>query len=91
MPRVPAPVGLFRAEFELGEYRNLEVIYNEPVVADEELDARLAEIREDKAQFVNEDPRPAQAGDFAVVDLERCELGTCLTSDEGEWPTLREA
>jgi len=57
-------------EFELGEYRNLEVIYNEPVIADEELDARIAEIREDKAQFVNEDPRPAKAGDFAVVDLE---------------------
>jgi trigger factor len=60
-------------EFELGEYRNLEVIYNEPVVSDEELDARIAEIREDKAQFVNEEPRPAQAGDFAVVDLESIE------------------
>lgn len=57
-------------EFELGEYRNLEVIYNEPVITDEELDKRIAEIREDKAQFVNEDPRPAQVGDFAVVDLE---------------------
>ena len=57
-------------EFELGEYRNLEVIYNEPVIEDEELDKRIAEIREDKAQFVNEDPRPAKVGDFAVVDLE---------------------
>ena len=60
-------------EVELGEYRNLEVIYNEPVVEDEELDKRIAEIREDKAQFVNEDPRPAQVGDFAVVDLESIE------------------
>lgn len=57
-------------EVELGEYRNLEVIYNEPVIEDEELDKRIAEIREEKAQFVNEEPRPAQLGDFAVVDLE---------------------
>ncbi len=60
-------------EFELGEYRSLEVIYNEPIVPDEELDARLQEIREDKAQYVNEDPRPAKVGDFAVVDLESTE------------------
>jgi len=57
-------------EFELGDYRNVEVIYNEPVVEDEELDKRIGEIREDKAQFVNEEPRPAKLGDFAVVNLE---------------------
>ncbi|MBY0503654.1 MAG: trigger factor [Bryobacteraceae bacterium] len=60
-------------EFELGEYRNVEVIYNEPVVDDEELDKRIEEIREEKAQFVNDDPRPAKEGDFAVVDLESVE------------------
>jgi trigger factor len=66
----------FKAEFEvvpeieLGDYRDVEVPYQDPVVTDEDLDKRLNELREQKAQYVNVDPRPVADGDFAVVALE---------------------
>ncbi len=65
----------FKAEFEvapvieLGEYRGLAVKYEEPQVTDEDVAKRLEEIREQKAEFVNLDPRPAADGDYAVVHL----------------------
>jgi trigger factor len=66
----------FKAEFEvaptieLGEYRGVTVHYGEPEVTDEDIAKRLGEVREQKAQFVNVDPRPATDGDFAVVSLD---------------------
>jgi trigger factor len=66
----------FKAEFEvvpqieLGEYRDLEVPYREPEVTDEDINKRIDEIREQKAQYVNIDPRPLADGDYAVVALE---------------------
>ena len=66
----------FKATFEvfpeitLGEYTNVEVPYQDPVVTDEDVDKRIDEIREQKAQYVNVDPRPVEDGDFAVVSLE---------------------
>jgi trigger factor len=66
----------FKAEFEvvpeveLGEYKEIEVPYNDPEVTDEDVDKRLEEIRDSKAQYVNVDPRPLENGDFAVVAME---------------------
>lgn len=57
-------------EIELGEYKGLEVAYHEPQVTDEDIEKRLNEIREQKAQYVNVDPRQVVDGDFAVVSLE---------------------
>jgi trigger factor len=57
-------------EFELGDYRGLTITYNEPEVSDEDLAKRLEEIRERKAEFVNEDPRPLADGDYALLSLE---------------------
>lgn len=57
-------------EFELGEYVGIEAPYEEPLVTDEDVDQRLQSVREQKAEFVNEDPRPAVDGDFAVIALE---------------------
>jgi trigger factor len=57
-------------EFELGDYRRLLVHYSEPEVTDADVDARLEEIRERKAEFVNEDPRPLVEGDYALMALE---------------------
>lgn len=56
-------------EFELGEYRELEVPYEEPKVTDDDVNARLETIRDQKADYVNVDPRPVEDGDFAVVAL----------------------
>ncbi|MBX9600445.1 MAG: trigger factor [Bryobacteraceae bacterium] len=55
---------------ELGEYRGVEVPYSEPEVTDEQVMKRIEEIREQKADYVNIDPRPVVDGDFAVVSLE---------------------
>jgi trigger factor len=66
----------FKAEFEvapkfdLGDYRGVVITYDEPEVTDAELAARIEEIREQKAEYVNEDPRPLLDGDYAVVALE---------------------
>ena len=74
----------FKAAFEvypevvLGEYTNIEVPYQDPVVGEEDIAKRLEEIRDQKAQYINIDPRPVVDGDFAVVSLES------LSGVEGE-------
>ena len=35
-----------------------------------DIDARLGELREQKAEYINIDPRPLEDGDYAVVALE---------------------
>jgi trigger factor len=69
----------FKAEFEvapvieLGEYRGLTVKYEEPQVTDEDVAKRLEELREQKAEYVNLEPRPAADGDYALVHLRSLE------------------
>ena len=69
----------FKAEFEvapsfeLKEYKGLSVPYQDPEVSEADLDRRLAEIREQHAQYLSVDPRPVEDGDFAVVALESLE------------------
>jgi trigger factor len=66
----------FKAEFdvvpeiELKDYTGVEVPYHDPEVTDEDVNKRIEEIRDQKAQYVNVDPRPLEDGDFAVVALE---------------------
>ena len=50
--------------------QDVEVPYQDPEVTDEDIAKRIDEIREQKAQYVNIDPRPVEDGDFAVVSLE---------------------
>jgi trigger factor len=57
-------------QIELGDYKGVEVPYHDPEVTDEDIAKRLDEIREQKAQYVNIDPRPLADGDHAVVSLE---------------------
>lgn len=57
-------------EFELSEYLGVEVVYKQPETTDEDILKRIEELRETKATWVNEDPRPVQDGDYAVVSLE---------------------
>lgn len=66
----------FKAEFEvfpdfdIKNYHGLTVPYKEPEVSDADVDERIDHIRNDKATFVNEEPRPLADGDFAVISLE---------------------
>jgi len=65
----------FKAEFEvapqieLKEYKGLAVSYQDPEISDEDLDRRLEEIREQRAEYLNADPRPVEDGDYAVLSL----------------------
>jgi trigger factor len=57
-------------EIELGDYKGVEVEYHDPEVTDEDVAKRIDEIRDQKAQYVNIDPRPVEDGDYAVVSLQ---------------------
>ena len=56
-------------QFDLGDYRGLTVTYNEPQVSDADIEERMELLRDQKADFINVDPRPVENGDFAVVTL----------------------
>jgi trigger factor len=60
-------------EFELAEYRGLPAKYEEPAVTDEELDKRIESMRESKAEYPNQDPRPVEQGDYVLVHLRSLE------------------
>jgi trigger factor len=80
----------FRAAFEvapeidLKEYRGLSVPYHDPEITEEDIDRRVAEMREQKADYANVDPRPLEDGDFAVLALESLNLpaGEAVKNDE---------
>jgi trigger factor len=52
----------------LGEYKGLEVGRREPAIEKEEVDAEIERLRESGASLDNVD-RPAQSGDFVVIDF----------------------
>ena len=56
-------------EFELGEYRRIEVPYSEPEVFDDEVNHELEHLREQNASYRNLDSRPLTDGDIAVLKL----------------------
>jgi trigger factor len=66
----------FKAEFEvipqidLKEYKGISVPYHDPEVTDEDVTKRVEELRDQKAEYVNVDPRPLEDGDYAVISLE---------------------
>ena len=66
----------FKTQFEVApvielrdDYRGLTVPYREPVVTDEEVETRLQTLRAQKAEYINEDPRPATATDHVLISL----------------------
>ena len=71
-------------EFELGDYASLTVRYSEPQVTDEDVAARLERLRDEKAEYINIDPRPVEDGDYAVVSLRSLEglEGAPIEQDE---------
>jgi trigger factor len=60
-------------EFELGDYRAVEVPYDEPSASGADVEARVEAMREAKAEYVNIDPRPLGNGDHAVLSLRSIE------------------
>lgn len=56
-------------EFELGDYKNLEVNVDAIETGDEQVDQAVEEMRERGATFVPADGREAKDGDFVVIKL----------------------
>jgi len=69
-------------EIELKEYRELPVVYKEPEVTAADVDERIEKLREQKADFVNVDPRPAVDGDHAVVSLKNLSGGASIDQSD---------
>jgi len=57
-------------EFKLPDYRSIKVELPDAKVTDAEIDATLARLRDQAADFVDAPDRPAQMEDFAVIDFE---------------------
>lgn len=79
----------FKAEFEvapdfdLGDYHDVTITYAEPEVTDADVTERLDQIRGQKAEYVNEEPRPLADGDYAVISLESLEgVAEKISQDE---------
>jgi trigger factor len=66
----------FKAQFEvvpkieLKDYKGISVPYHDPEITDDDVAKRIEELRDQKADYVNVDPRPIEDGDHAVVSLE---------------------
>jgi len=58
-----------RPRIELPEYKGLEVRVEKKAVTDEDLDAQFEQLREQHAQLVPVEDRPAGAGDHVQIDL----------------------
>jgi len=79
-------------EFELGEYRRIEVPYSEPDVSAGQVEEELGRMREQQASYVNLDPRPLEDGDIAVLALKSEAAGDAPQIDQDDTTiTLGEA
>lgn len=57
-------------EVKLGDYKNVDVKREQPVVADEEVEQELKSLQERHAELVAVDKQALEKGDFAVIDFE---------------------
>ena len=71
-------------EFELGEYRRIEVPYSEPDVSAALIEQELEHMREQQASYVNLDPRPLEDGDIAVLALKSETVGDAPQVDQDD-------
>lgn len=62
-------------EFELGDYKNLEVQIDAIETGEAQVDKAIEEMRERAATFVPVEGRPAKDGDFALIKLNGVAVG----------------
>ncbi len=73
-----------KPEVTLGEYKGVEVEKAEVAVADEEIDAELARVREQNARILSVEDRPVADGDEVVIDFEGFVDGVAFAGGKGE-------
>ncbi len=62
--------------FELPAYRKIKPAPKEAVVADEDVERTLEELRQKAAEYVPVEGRPVQAGDYVAVEMQGRDLKT---------------
>lgn len=73
-----------KPEVTIGEYKGVEVEKTDVSVADEEIDAELARVREQNARILTVEDRPVADGDEVVIDFEGFVDGVAFAGGKGE-------
>ncbi|HGM1529617.1 TPA: trigger factor [Clostridioides difficile] len=73
-----------KPEFELGNYKGIEIAKVENTVSDENVDAKLQEMVEKNARLVSVEDKALEDGDTAIIDFEGFENGVTFDGGKGE-------
>lgn len=73
-----------KPEFELGNYKGIEIAKVENTVSDENVDAKLQEMVEKNARLVSVEDKALEDGDTAIIDFEGFENGVAFDGGKGE-------
>jgi len=73
-----------RPQFELNEYKGLEIEKQEVAASDEEVASEIERLRKEIAPLRNVEDRGAQVGDIAIVDFDGFHEGEKLKQVHGE-------
>ncbi len=73
-----------KPEFELGQYKGVEVAKAETTVNEEEVELSLNEMLNRNARLVSVEDRTIEAGDTAVIDFEGFDNGVAFEGGKGE-------
>ncbi|HFL2402872.1 TPA: trigger factor [Clostridioides difficile] len=73
-----------KPEFELGNYKGIEIAKVENIVSDENVDAKLQEMVEKNARLVSVEDKALEDGDTAIIDFEGFENGVAFDGGKGE-------
>ncbi len=73
-----------KPEFELGNYKGIEISKVENTVTDEEVESRLQDMVNRNARLVSVEDKAIENGDTAVIDFEGFENGVAFEGGKGE-------
>jgi trigger factor len=73
-----------RPQFELSDYKGLEIEKEEVAVRDEEIDAEVERMRKEMAPLRSAEDRPIQENDIAIVDFDGFHEGEQIKQVHGE-------
>lgn len=73
-----------KPEFELGNYKGIEIVKVENTVSDENVEAKLQEMVEKNARLVSVEDKALEDGDTAIIDFEGFENGVAFEGGKGE-------
>jgi len=73
-----------RPQFDLADYKSVEIEKEEIIVADEEIDAELERLRKEMAPLRSVEDRAVQIDDIAIVDFQGFHEGEPVKQVQGE-------